>query len=85
MDRLIFITCHEAKGLKNTDGFFSKSDPYVNICKFNGRVAGGNRNEGRNSRTATVKNNLSPVVSRVTCSCRTRSMRVAFRPVQVAY
>ena len=28
MDRVLFVTCHEATKLKNTEGMFGKSDPY---------------------------------------------------------
>ena len=40
---------------------FGKSDPYVNVCEFNGNVYGGNKDGGRRGRTKTIQNNLSPV------------------------
>ena len=39
MDRVLFVTCHEAENLKNTDGMFGKSDPYWIMGSFNGGAA----------------------------------------------
>lgn len=58
-DRILFVTVHGAEGLKNQE-MFGKSDPYCLIKGFNGPVSGGNYDDGREGKTVTKKNDLSP-------------------------